>query len=228
MSDDVEVKKQWKRRPPEWLKDEDFPAIPEELAKEFGMEQEEPLVLDKALIKLLIRRLNAMKILKFFYDKNDAFYIVQVAEALGFNIYTAQYNLRKLEEARVLKSRRFKNLDKITIYFYLPNSNRKAAEIILKQYLWHVSFRLGRYIPYNKIKEEELREDQRFIEKCKYFGLNVDEGIETVTKCPKIGSERKSNILYLWRKEPQGYIPPEEESEEEAIEVEIPEEVIPP
>ena len=213
---------------PEWLIDTEFPSINPEVAEALGIEQQEipRVVPDRIYIKTLIRRVNAMKILKFFLERDDAFYLREIAEGVGVNIVTARTNLKILEKAGLILAKQYRNIDKLTLYFTLINKN--VAELVMKQYLWHVGFQLGRYIPYDKIKEEELREDQRFIEKCKYFGLSLDEGIETVTKCPKIDSEHKSNILYLWRKEPQGYIPPEEELEEEAIEVEVPEEFTPP
>lgn len=209
------------KRPPEWLKDEDFPAIPEEIAEEFGMEQEPQFVLDKALVKLLIRRIRAMIVLKFFFDKNDAFYMTEVQKALGLCQYTVQYNLRKLEQVGLLRSKRFKNFDKSLLYFFLPNSNRKAAEIILKQYFWHVGFQLARYIPYERTTIKQVKADSRFAEKAQYFGLTVDEGIDVVKRCPKVEVKRERDIEVMWRKE-QGYVPPEEEKvkKEEVLEVE--------
>jgi len=187
------------KRPPEWLKDEDFPSIPKEIAGEFGMEQESQFVLDKALVKLLIRRIRAMIVLKFFFDKNDAFYMTEVQKALGLCQYTVQYNLRKLEQVGLLKSRRFKDFDKSLLYFFLPNSNRKAAEIILKQYLWHVGFQLARYIPMERTTVEQIKADRRFVDKCQYFGLTVDEGIDITKECPHIKTTYDRGITFLER-----------------------------
>ena len=205
---------------PEWLKNPDYPAIPSEVAEAIGMEvEEQPQVpLDKALIKLLVRRKNAMIILKFLYDRNDAFYTHEIADALGMQDTTALYNLKKLEEAQagLVRHKKYSNLDKMTVYWYVVN--RKNAEIVLKQYYWQVSFNLGHYIPYQKVRAKEVKEDERFAEKAKYYGLSVDEAIDIVKKCPHVEVVYDRQITFLSRN-CQGYIPPPK-PEEKAIPIE--------
>lgn len=214
--------------PPEWLKDTEFPQLAPEVAEALGgIEQPQipQVVPDRIYIKTLIRGVNAMKILKWLHDRNDAFYLQQIADGVGLSQPTAGLNLRKLEKAGLVYSKQYRNINKQLKYFCLIN--KEAVELVLKQWLWHVGFQLGRYIPYKKVRIKEIKEDSRFIEKCKYFGLSIDEGVDTVKKCPKIKVEYDRNITFLSRIS-QGYIPPEEELEEEAIEVEVPEEFTPP
>jgi len=201
---------------PSWIIDRDLPAIPEEIAEALGerSEQVQEVKADKVLLRGLSKTNNTMKVLKFLYDRNNAFYIQEIARGLGMWEGTARPNLIKLEELGIVVQRKFKG----NTYFYIPEVNRGVAKLAIIMWKQRISYKLAHYIPYDKVKEEDLKEDKRFLEKCKYFGLTVDEGLEAVLECPKIVSERKSNILYLWRKEPQGYIPPK--SEEEEIEVE--------
>lgn len=146
-------------------------------------------------------------------------YITEVERATGLCQFTAQWNLRKLEEAGLVVSKKIPSLDKMTIYFYLPVANRKFAELVLKQYYWHVGYKLGHYVPYEPITATELKEDERFSKACDKYGLTLDVGIEIVSKCPKIDTEKRWNDLIL-RRNVEGYIPPpkEEEAETEAVE----------
>jgi len=208
--DKEEAKKKHPYGLPEWVKNPDYPAIPEEVAEAIGMEVEEErrFPLDKALIKLLARRKNAMKILKWLYERNDAFYTHEIAEGMGLQDTTAHYNLKKLEQARLVSSKKFTNLDKMTKYWYV--TDKKGTELVLKQYYWQISFNLGRLIPYERVREKDLKKDKRFVEKCRYYGLSIDEGAQIVKECPKIGVQHERGITFIWRKE-QGYIPAKSE-----------------
>ena len=203
---------------PKWLKDTEFPSINPEVAEALGMEQPQipQVVPDRIYIKTLIRGVNAMKILKWLHDRNDAFYLQQIADGVGLSQPTAGLNLTKLEKAGLVYSKQYRNISKQLKYFCLIN--KEVVELVLKQWLWHVSFQLGRYIPYQKVRVKEVKADSRFIERCVYFGLSVDEGIDTVKKCPKIKVEYDRNITFLSRIS-EGYIEPKSESEE-AVEIE--------
>ena len=202
---------------PEWLIDTEFPSINPEVAEALGIEQQEipQVVPDRIYIKTLIRRVNAMKILKFFLERNDAFYLREIAEGVGVNIVTARTNLRTLEKAGLILSKQYTNIDKMTLYFCLIN--KEVAELVMKQYLWHVGFQLGRYIPYDKVTIEQIKGDKRFGEKSKYFGLSIEEGLDLVKKCPRIEVSYDRGRTFLSRRV-QGYIPPP--PEEEAVEIE--------
>ena len=209
---------------PVWLKDKDFPSIAPEVAEALDIEQPEipQVVPDRIYIKTLIRKVNSMKILKFLFDRDDAFYEAQIADGVGLNTVTVGYNLRTLEKAGLVYSKKYLKLNKQTIYFCLIN--KKVAELVLKQYYWHTGFELGHYVSYNKVTVKQMKEDSRFIEDCKKYGLTIDEGIDIVKKCPHIEVSYDRQITLLSRN-CQGYIEPlKPESEKRAEEV-VPEEV---
>lgn len=162
-----------------------------------------------------------MIILKFLYDRNDAFYTHEIADALGMQDTTVKYNLEILEKAQagLVKHKKYSNLDKMTCYWYVVN--KKNAEIVLKQYYWQLSFDLGHYIPYSdKIRVRDLKEDKRFVGRAKYYGLSIEEAIDITKKCPHIEVSYDRQITFLSRN-CQGYISPGTEAEKpKSVEVE--------
>ena len=155
-----------------------------------------------------------MIILKFFCEHNDSYNAVDVGRALKLYMSEAavRFNLNKLCNVGLMKATKIPALDKHSIYYTLVD--KKVAEMIVKDALNRISYILGHYIPYQKVSVKEVKEDGRFNKKCHYYGLSIDEGIDTVKKCPKIGVEYGRGTTLLWRKEPQGYIPPKEEAVE--------------
>jgi len=132
-------------------------------------------------------------------------------------------NLVKLEKAGIVVRKKYSQLHKGLTYFVIVN--RKAAELTLKQYLWHVGFQLARYVPMDKITVDELKIDRRFVERATYFGLSVDEGIDVVKKCPhvrtssgrvRVDFDKTVEVIFLERIT-QGYIPPEVEEGPEEV-----------
>ena len=105
--------------------------------------------------------------------------------------------------------------------------NKSVTELIMKQYLWYVSFQLAHYIPYKRTAVREIKEDQRFVEKSHYFGLMFNEAIDVVKECPKILVKYQEGYTFLSRRE-QGYRPLKSEVNQRIDEREperIPEEV---
>lgn len=164
-----------------------------------------------------------MIILKFFCEHNDSYNAVDVGRALKLYMSEAavRFNLNKLCNVGLMKATKIPALDKHSIYYTLVD--KKVAEMIVKDALNRISYILGHYIPYQKVSVKEVKEDRRFNKKCGYYGLSVDEGIDLVKECPKIGVEYGKGATLLWRKV-EGYIPPPKP--EEAVEIEeIPEQV---
>jgi len=214
--------------PPEWLKDIDFPTIHPEVADALDLEQDRipEVVPDRIYIKTLIRRVSAMRILKFLLDRNDAFYLREIADGVKLSQPTAHSNLRTLEKAGLIVCKKYKNpnnetIDQKTLYFMLVN--KPVAELVMKQYLWHVGFQLAHYIPYKKTAVREIKEDQRFIKKSHHFGLTFNEAIDVVKQCPKVLVKYEGGYTFLSRRS-QGYIPPKAEVKPRPVERE-PEEV---
>ena len=193
------------------------------------------LEITSATIRSTSKRRTAMKILIYLKRENEEegmpLSISEVSEGLDMVWETASYNLMKLVECGFVTKVEDK-MDARTRYFQIVN--KEAMDKAIELYKRWVSYKLGKLIPYQKIYFEKLISDNRFIEECKFYGLTLGEGFNTVTTCPKIGTQTATDYsgrdqgLFLWRKEP-GYIPPEEEkmevkehnSENEKIELEI-------
>ena len=209
---------------PSWIIDSDFPAIPKEVEEVLseGESQVPAVKVDKVLLRGLSKTNNTMKVLKFLYDRNNAFYVAEISRGLGMYEGTVRPNLIKLEELGLVIQKKFKG----NTYFYIPEVNRKAAELAIIMWKQRISYDLARYIPYNRVTIKQIKEDKRFVEKSHYFGLTVDEAIDTLKKCPKIEVTYEHGFTFLSRRE-QGYIPPEHEQkatevveEKEPVEVE--------
>ena len=206
---------------PEYIIDNDFPPLLEEVANMLE-EEERPRIPPpdiRTLIKLVGKRKNAIIILKFFYERNDTYSAVDVSRALKPYMSEAavRFNLLKLCKVRLMKATQLPQLDKKTIYYTLVDRN--VAGLIVKDALNRISYILAHYVPYNKVRIKEIKEDSRFAGKCHYFGLSINEGIDLVKKCPKIGVEYGKGSTFLWRKV-QGYIPPKpKEPAEQEVEL---------
>ena len=164
---------------------------------------------EKATISAIAKRRNAVKILIFLNKNDDAFYLQEVADNLDMNEMTAWCNLYKLVEAGMVVKSGVK-VDARTKYYEI--TNRELAKKVIEKYKNLVAFRLARLVPYNRLFSEQLKKDSRFVEECEFYGLTIDEGINVVKMCPKVGSESDGNRLILWRIS-QGYTPPEKENE---------------
>ena len=177
-----------------------------------------------ATIRSTSKRRTAMKILIYLKWESMPHSIGEVSEGLDIVYETANYNLTKLVECGFIAKVEDK-MDGRTRYFQIIN--KEATEEAIKLYIRSVSFKLARLIPPKKIYSEQLKSDTRFIERCKFYGLGVYEGIDAVATCYKIGTQTATDHsgrkvgLFLWRKDTEGYIPSEEQkSEVEEIGVE--------
>ena len=209
---------------PSLLLDREYPEIPEEVAVELRGEEEETQVpelkVDKVFLKGLIGINNTMKILKFLYDRNNAFYVNEISRGLGMWYGTVSPNLVKLEKLGLVVRKKFK-ADQIRTYYEIPEYARKAAKLAIILWKQRISFKLAHYIPDNKkITAEELMKDERFVKDChKKYTMSLEEGIDCVLTYAKrtVDSERTKGVLWLWRKI-QGYRP--QAPWEKAIEIE--------
>ena len=167
----------------------------------------------KATISAIVKRKNAMKILLFLNNSEDAFYLQEIADTLDMNEMTAFSNLSRLIDAEIVKKTETK-VDFRTKYYEVID--KKLAEKVIDKYKYRVSFHLARFVPYKRITTEQLKSDKRFIETCQTYGLSISQGVQAVLSCPKIGSETYSGRSIIWRTE-EGYIPPTIEHEEREV-----------
>ena len=207
---------------PEYIKDEDFPPLLPEVAEALGVEKQTPRISlpdIRTLIKVVGKRKNAVIILKFFYKRNDAYNAVDVGRALKPYMSEAavRFNLTKLCNVGLMKATKIPALDKHSTYYTLID--KKVVEMIVKDALNRISYILAHYIPYSdKIRVRNVKEDKRFIERAKYYGLSVDEAIDITKKCPHIEVSYDRQITFLSRN-CQGYIEPGTEVKPKAVEV---------
>ena len=156
-----------------------------------------------ATIRSTSKRRSAMKILMFLDRENMPNTITEISEELDMDWSTVKHNLLKLKECEFVELVEDK-MDIRTRYFQIVN--KEATEKAIELYKRWVSYKLGRLIPHQKIYSEKLKSDNRFIEECKFYGLTIHQGFNTVAACPKIETEIATDYsgrdqgLFLWRK----------------------------
>jgi DNA-binding MarR family transcriptional regulator len=165
---------------------------------------------EKATIAMIIKRMNAMRILLFLSkdaDTEEAYYLQEISDNLCMNEMTAFNNLNKLVEAELIVKSEAKGNKKNKYYTI---SDRKLAEKVIEKYKHYVGFQLARLVPYKKQYCSQLTGDQRFQNACEELGVTISEGIQSVLSCYKIGKESTGLETIIWRRE-QGYDGPEKE-----------------
>jgi len=163
---------------------------------------------EKATLAWIVKRVNAMRILLFLAkdrDKEEAYYLQRIADALEMNEATAYTNLSKLVEAELVVKNEAKGNKKNKYYAI---TNKKLAEKAIEKYKHWVGFQLARLVPYQRQYASQLKQDKRFQSACDEYGLTISEGVMAILGCYKIGREHTGNDKIIWRKE-QGYDEPE-------------------
>ena len=173
--------------------------------------------MDFPTVRELSRQKNAVRILKFLRDSKEEKTFTDVYTALDANDITVFIWMKKLQRLGLLKSARSR-AHRNRIYYSIVNV--KDVEWIIERFHWNIGFKLARLVPYERIAEEKVRVDKRFRALCEEYYLTLDEGIEAVKKCPKIGVEKARARIghpfertYLHRKE-QGFDKPERTREQ--------------
>ena len=164
--------------------------------------------MDFPTVKELSRQKNAVRVLKFLMNSKDPLNFTDIYTTLDANDCTILYWLKRLVRFGILNGVRSRaNLHST----YYSIADVESVEWIIDRYHWNIGFKLARLIPYTKTEESKVREDKRFIALSKEHYLTLDEGIEAVKNCVRIGVEKVDhpyNRTYLFRKE-QGYDEPE-------------------
>ncbi len=158
----------------------------------------------KSTIASIVKRTNAMKILMYISNDIDGFgdYTLQeIAEPLKMNENTTYKNLNRLVGIGLLAKTTPKG-DKRERYYSI--TDKILAKKVIEKYKHWVGFCLARLIPYERQYLSQLKQDKRFIEACKQYGLLLSEGITVILGCYKIGKEQDGTDLIIWRRE-QGY-----------------------
>jgi len=149
----------------------------------------------------LSRQKNAVRVLKFLMKSEEPLNFTDVYTSLDANDCTILYWLKRLQRLGIIKGVRSKaNLHST----YYSIADVESVEWIIGRYHWNIGFKLARLVPYEKTEESKVREDRRFKGLCEEYYLTLDEGIEAVKKCSKIGIEKAGYKTYFFRKE-QGY-----------------------
>ncbi|MFX0209180.1 MAG: hypothetical protein ACFFDT_24565, partial [Candidatus Hodarchaeota archaeon] len=122
-----------------------------------------------------------------------------VYTTLDANDCTILYWLKRLQRLGAIKGVRSRaNLHST----YYSIGDKEGTEWIIERFHWNVGFKLARLVPYAKTDESKVRKDKRFIDLCNEFYLTIDEGLEAVKNCVRIGVEKVGhpyNRTYLFR-----------------------------
>ena len=176
----------------------------EEEEEEYAERRPQPqLVLTKALIKAVTRRIEQVKVLMFLYKKNEPCYIAQIRRAL--HSPDISHSVRKLREAGLIRIAPLASFDKACHYYEI--TDRKAVKKVIDRYFWKVSFVLARLLSLkNMIRIEDLKKNTEYQIKCNYYGLTPDEGIDAlyknIKKVEKVFSDyRRGDLIGFRRKE---------------------------
>lgn len=163
----------------------------------------------------------AMQILMFLNDNGSAFTTQDIANELDLWWTTADYNIKELLKCEFIKIVEDRKSGRK--YYQIAADKNVIEKTTAYQKRW-VGFHLARLISYERVTGEQVKRDKRFIEACQNrFHLKINQGIQALKECSKIGYEFHSNRLILWRKELGGYIPPEKPKEPEKSETREPE-----
>ncbi len=169
-------------------------------------------------IEAISNRKNPMKVLMFLLKATKLYYTTEIANHLNMNWFTVEANLYKLNDARLIEIVE-NDVDKRLKLWKIMN--KAGSEKAIELYKHKIGYNLARLVPYHKITTEELKSDKRFLKSCEEHGLTITEGIQSVLGCPKISSDSRSDVIFLWRKE-QGYdeseVEPEKRREVEEVE----------
>ena len=152
------------------------------------------IVVDRADIKYLVRRRNAMKILLFLYYKNSDYTVAELSNRLGLSYDITYYNVKILLKIGIVER----------IVSYIDGRYKccrvircEALEKIKNYYLRLVGYVLSKaFLNEEGIPTNDLLSNEQFIERCKdYFPLNYTRlGIEAL-KSNKSKCTVKGNIL---------------------------------
>lgn len=141
-----------------------------------------------ATIRSTSKRRTAMKILLYLEGESMPHSIGEVSEGLDILYETANYNLNRLVDCGFI-ARVEDRMDGRTRHFQIVN--KEATEQAIELYKRMAGFRLARLIPPTpkRIFSEQLKLDGRFIDRCKFYGLTLYEGISAVAACSKISTQ---------------------------------------
>ena len=154
---------------------------------EYGLKE---VHIDRADMKAIARRSIWVKILRFQLNhKSRDFSKKEIKNVLEMPDSTVAQALRKLVRAKVLE-RVVSVVDSRFKCYRIANF--KVVESIIKLHSQFVGFKLAKLLPYNSYHTiNELKKDPKFLELCKKFRLDVDEGIE----CLKLNTRKVEPVL---------------------------------
>ena len=153
---------------------------------------------EKSTTASIIKRINAMKILKFITedtDKYEAYYMQELADTLRMHESTTYKNLNKLVEVGLLVKTMAKGNRKEK---YFSVIERNLAEKTLQKYNRYVGFCLARLVPYERQYISQLKQNKHFNEACELYGFSISQGIEAILGCHKIGKEQDGTEVVIW------------------------------
>ncbi len=138
---------------------------------------------DRATIKLLSRKVTAMRILRFLRLNNGDFYREELVRRLHLPQATLTRNLKKLLDAKVVE-RVAPNPVNLKVRLYRV-TDTKLSDLVLKRFLWLCSFKLAKTLPFNEISVQNLQKLPNFIACRKKYFLSESEAVEALLLCKR-------------------------------------------
>ena len=177
---------------PKEIVPEEFEKMKEDVLQDSGEELEDwmdeevgeygnkEVNIDRVTMKAVARRSTYVKILRFLLkNKSRDFSRKEITNAVEMYQTTVHRNLVRLVEAKVLERIVPSSIDKRFKCYRI--ANLKVVESIIRLHDQFVGFKLAKLLPYKSYHTiNELKENPEFLELCKKFKLEPDEGIEAL------------------------------------------------
>jgi len=141
---------------------------------EYGLKE---VNIDRVTMKAIARRSTYVRILRFLLkNKSRDFSRKEIKNGVKLYETTIHRNLVKLVDAKVLERIVPSAIDKRFKCYRIANF--KVVESIIRLHDQFVGFKLAKLLPYKSYHTiSELKKNPEFVEICKKFKLDLDEGI---------------------------------------------------
>jgi len=176
----------------------------------------------KPAIKLIAKRRYYAIVCKWMLEhRAEPFNVTKIAEGSGVNAGTVSGIVKKLGALGIVNLHRVESLDKKEKLYSI---NQKAAELIVKRYLWLSSFQLLKALPKEEdtLGLDELRENSEFNQVMSKHRLSFQEAVESLgsNSFIELLEDRAGEPYAIKLKEnlPLEYFKQVEKSEVEAVE----------
>lgn len=151
----------------------------EEFSKDWEFEEEtKKVVINKAIVREIVRRKTCMRIIKLLFKHKEPLIIKEVWENLGISRQLASSSLRRLEKTDIIEQVTAFPMDRSRKYYQITDYD--LAKKLIKRFHYSISFTLAKILAFSVILVDELKKKPDFLEICNKYGLTLDEGVEAL------------------------------------------------